>query len=148
MDLEKVREILNPYVEEHDLILYDIKFVKEYGYSVLQVFLDKKGGIDTDTLGLANEYLSEKLDSIDSDMPEYMLEVSSPGAERELRNCDEINDSIGEYVYVKTSDAIYEGYLNSFDGDIINLSINVKGRIKKVDINYTDIKLIRLSVKI
>ncbi len=148
MDLDKVREILKPYIENNDLILYDVKFTKEYGYSVLQVFVDKKGGIDTDTLGLCNEYLSERLDAIDSDMPEYMLEVSSPGAERELRNDDEIKDSIGEYVYVKTNESIYEGYLNSFDDGIINLSINVKGRIKKVDIDYNDIKLIRLSVKI
>ncbi len=148
MDLEKVREILKPYVEAHDLKLYDVKFTKEYGYKILQVFLDKKGGIDTDTLALANDYLSEKLDEIDSDMGEYMLEVSSPGAEHDLRNKEEIIEAIGEYIYVKTPTDIYEGYLNSFDNDILSIKINIKGRIKNIDVNYSDIKQIRLSVKI
>ena len=49
MDLEKVKEILKPYVEENELKLYDVRFTKEYGYKVLQVYLDKKGGIETDT---------------------------------------------------------------------------------------------------
>ena len=148
MDLEKVREILKPYVEENELKLYDVKFTTEYGYKVLQVFLDKKGGIDTDTLALANEYLSEKLDSIDSDMGEYMLEVSSPGAEHPLRNEEEILEAIGEYIYIRTNTDIFEGYLNSFENNVLNIKINIKGRIKNVDVNYDDIKEIRLSVKI
>lgn len=148
MDLEKVREILKPYVEENELKLYDVKFTTEYGYKVLQVFLDKKGGIDTDTLALANEYLSEKLDSIDSDMGEYMLEVSSPGAEHPLRNEEEILEAIGEYIYIRTNTDIFEGYLNSFENNVLNIRINIKGRIKNVDVNYDDIKEIRLSVKI
>ncbi len=148
MDLEKVREILKPYVEAHDLKLYDVKFTKEFGYKILQVFLDKKGGIDTDTLALANDYLSGKLDEIDSDMGEYMLEVSSPGAEHDLRNKEEIFEAIGEYIYVKTATDIYEGYLNSFENDIINIKINIKGRMKNILVNYSDIKQIRLSVKI
>ena len=148
MDLEKVKEILKPYVEENELKLYDVRFTKEYGYKVLQVFLDKKGGIDTDTLALANDYLSERLDSIDQDMGEYMLEVSSPGAEHPLRNEEEELEAIGEYIYVRNETDAYEGYLNSFENGILNIKINIKGRIKNIDVNYSDIKEIRLSVKI
>lgn len=148
MDLNKVKEILAPYVEENNLKLYDVKFTSEYGYKILQVFLDKSGGIDTDTLALANEFLSSKLDEIDSDMGEYMLEVSSPGAEHELRNEEEIKEAIGEYIYIRTEKDIFEGYLNSFENNVLNIKINIKGRIKNIDVNYSDIKEIRLSVKI
>ena len=81
MDLQITKTILEPFLKEHDLIFYDVELVKEFGYLILRVTLDKKGGIDVDTLGLANEYLSERIDAYDKDMPEYMLEVSSPGAE-------------------------------------------------------------------
>lgn len=148
MDLEKVKEILIPYLEKKELTLYDIKWTSEYGYKVLQVFIDSKDGINTDMLAVVNEYLSEELDKIDDSNQEYMLEVSSPGAEKALRNKDEILESIGKYIFVRTNDVAYEGYLESFDNDILVVKINVKGRIKNVNVNYIDIKEIRLAVKI
>ncbi len=148
MDLEKVKQLVLPYLEAHNLILYDVKMVKEYGFNVLQVSVDKEGGIDSDSLALVNEYLSEKLDAIDSDMPEYMLEVCSPGAEKPLRNMEEVKQSIGQYVNIKTKeDGVFEGYLEDLSDDVLVVKINVKGRIKNINIKYEDIKKIRLAVK-
>ena len=90
MDLKKVEALLEPYLKENELSLYSIEMVKEFGYLILRVSIDKKDGIDVETLALCNEYLAIELDKIDSDMPEYMLEVCSPGAEKELRNLEEI----------------------------------------------------------
>ena len=137
-----------PYLKENNLSLYEVLWVKEYGYQVLRVSVDKQGGIDVDTLGLVNEYLSKKLDAYEDQMPDYMLEVCSPGAEKTLRNKEEILDSVGMYVNVKTEAMVYEGYLISYEDDTLVLEINVKGRIKKVSINETEIKKIRLAVKI
>lgn len=148
MDLNIVKDIMLEYCEKNNLIYYDSKETKEYGYYVLQVMLDKKGGIDVDTLALANDYLSNKLDSINFSDSEYMLEVSSPGAEKELRNFDEVKENIGEYVHIKTKDMIYEGYLTEIVDDTLNVKINIKGRIKTVSIKYEDVKKIRLAVKI
>ena len=148
MDINVCKEILQPFLEEHDLIFYDVSLVKEFGYLILRVLLDKKGGIDLETLSLANEYLSDRIDAYDQDMPEYMLEVSSPGAEKELRNQEEINDSLGEYVHVETQNMIYEGTLEEANENSITLRINVKGRFKKQIIMITEVKLIRLAVKI
>lgn len=147
MELNKVIDILNPYLEKMQLKLYDIKWSKEFGYKILQVFIDKVGGIDTDTLALCNDYLSQELDKIDEDMGEYMLEVSSPGAEKELRNSTEILESVGSYVNVKTDKEEILGELISFDNDILVVKINIKGRMKNVSIKYEDIKKIRLAVK-
>lgn len=130
-------------------MLYEVLWVKEYGFQVLRVSVDKpNGGIDSDTLGLVNELLSEKLDAYDDDMPEYMLEVCSPGAERTLRNKEEILASVGQYVNVKTPDSTYEGTLLSYEGQTLVVEINIKGRMKKVSIEEADIKKIRLAVKI
>lgn len=147
MDLKEVEAILIPYLEKKSLKLYDIKWVNQYGYKVLQILVDKVGGIDTDTLAIVNDYLSGELDKIDSDMGEYMLEVSSPGAEKELRNKDEVMENVGEYISIKTADAVYEGDFLSFEDDIVTIRINIKGRMKNLSFKYDDIKQIRLAVK-
>jgi ribosome maturation factor RimP len=148
MDINITKTILEPFCKEHDLIFYDVELVKEFGYLILRVMLDKKGGIDVDTLGLANEYLSERIDQYDQDMPEYMLEVSSPGAEKPLRNDEEIMDSLGEYVHVEVPGMIFEGTLLDADTESVTIRINIKGRFKNQMIKKEEIKLIRLAVKL
>lgn len=149
LDVKIIEDLVKPICEEKGLMLYEVLWGKEYGFQVLRVSVDKpNGGIDSDTLGLVNELLSEKLDAYDDDMPEYMLEVCSPGAERTLRNKEEILASVGQYVNVKTPDSTYEGTLLSYEGQTLVVEINIKGRMKKVSIEEADIKKIRLAVKI
>lgn len=148
MELEKIEDILNPYLLEHNLSLYEIKWVKEYGYQILRVSIEKAGGIDIDTLAMVNDYLSDKLDAFENELPDYMLEVCSPGAEKPLRSKEEVLDSINKYVNIKTDDMVYEGTLLSFTEDVLVVKINIKGRVKNVSINYGDIKRIRLAVKL
>ena len=148
MDLKKVEALLQPYLDEHELKLYSVEMVKEFGYLILRVSIDSKEGIDVDTLALCNEFLATELDKIDSDMPEYMLEVCSPGAEKELRNLDEIKESISKYIHVELPNMIYEGTLEDVIDDNIVIRYNAKGRFKKLNIPYSEIKLIRLAVKI
>jgi len=148
MDLKVVKEILEPYLNEHNLIFYDVELVKEFGYLILRVSIDKKGGIEIDELAQVNEYLSLKIEAYDQDMPEYMLEVCSPGAEKPLRNEEEILDNIGAYIHVEVPNMVYEGTLEEYLDNKLTMRINAKGRFKKVVINYEEIKLIRLAVKI
>lgn len=149
LDVKIIEDLVRPICEDKGLMLYEVLWVKEYGFQVLRVSIDKpSGGIDSDTLGTVNELLSEKLDAYDGDMPEYMLEVCSPGAERTLRNKEEILDAVGQYVNVKTKDNTYEGTLISYEGDTLVIKINIKGRMKDVSVNEAEIKKIRLAVKI
>ena len=145
---EGAKEILKPFVEERNLILYDSVLVKEDGNIILRVTIDNPDGpIDIDTLALANEYLSERIDKYDDNMPEYMLEVSSPGAERELRTNEDILKSIEKYIHVETPNMIYEGVLKEVSEEEIIVRINLKGRFKNQSINRKEINLIRLAVK-
>lgn len=148
MELKKVEEIAEPYLREHGLKLYAVEMVKEFGYLILRVSVDKKGGIDVDELAGVNEYLSERLDAIDADMPEYMLEVCSPGAEKPLRNIEEIKEHLGAYIHVEVLNMVYEGTLENVLDNNITIRINAKGRFKTVVVQYENIKSIRLAVKI
>jgi ribosome maturation factor RimP len=77
-----------------------------------------------------------------------MLEVSSPGAEKKLRNDKEIQDAVGAYIHVEVEGMVYEGELVEALEDSVTLRINIKGRFKKINIKKEEIKLIRLAVKI
>lgn len=148
MDLKIVNQILDSYLKEKNLILDNVELVKESGYLILRVSIDKENGIDIDELASVNEYLSERIDKYDSDMPEYMLEVCSPGAEKLLKSISEVKANVGKYVHVEIINMIYEGVLESVNENKITLKINAKGRFKKVVLDYEDIKIIRLAVKI
>lgn len=148
MDLKIVNQILDSYLKEKNLILDNVELVKESGYLILRVSIDKENGIDIDELAAVNEYLSERIDKYDSDMPEYMLEVCSPGAEKLLKSIYEVKANVGKYVHVEIINMIYEGVLESVNENKITLKINAKGRFKKVVLDYEDIKIIRLAVKI
>lgn len=148
MDYKKlVTDILNDYLIEHNLKLYDVEYVKEDGNYILRVLIDNlESLIDLDTLALVNEYLSDRLND-DDFAQEYYLEVSSPGAERELRNLEEIKLSKGKYVYVLDSNQEYLGTLEDVDDETITIKVNLKGRIKNIKIELKNIRLIRLAVK-
>ena len=148
MDLKIVNQILDSYLKEKNLILDNVELVKESGYLILRVSIDKENGIDIDELAAVNEYLSERIDKYDSDMPEYMLEVCSPGAEKLLKSISEVKANVVKYVHVEIINMRYEGVLESVNENKITLKINAKGRFKKVVLDYEDIKIIRLAVKI
>ncbi len=148
MDLSCVKKILDPYLAERGLIYYDSELVKEFGFLILRVLVDKKGGIDIDTLAEVNEYLAERIEEYDQDMPEYMLEVSSPGAEKKLRNIEEMTESIGMYVHAEIEGMIYEGTLEEVNEDGVVIRYNAKGRFRRVALKHQEIKNIRLAVKI
>lgn len=147
MNLKLVEEILIPYLESNDFKLYEVSFVKEAGNYILRVLVNKKGGINVDELAEINNYLSDELDKIEVPYDEYMLEVSSPGAEMELRTIEEVAEHVGEYIHINTGDKVYEGSFISFNDNIVVVRVNLKGRFKNFEVPYESIKKIRLAVK-
>jgi len=72
---------LQPGVAASGLELVDVVFAS----GVLQVTVDREGGVDLDTLTEASRIVSSLLDDLDPVPGRYSLEVSSPGIERTLR---------------------------------------------------------------
>jgi ribosome maturation factor RimP len=79
---------------------------------------------------------------------DYYLELSSLGAERPLKTKEEVEKAIGKYIYLETNKYKGNGYIISFENDIIKLEINDKGRIRKIDIDFKDARHMRTSVKV
>lgn len=151
--ISRIKELVNKVLED-GIQLYDVSWQQEGNSRLLQIaIMHEDGSMDIDTCASMSEKISEKLDEEDFITNEYFLEVCSPGAERVLRNRDEMEAVIGEFVFVKLKnpkDGIAEvkGTLTSFVEHSIMLTYMDKAVKKKIEIDVENIALIRLSVKI
>ncbi|WP_223700199.1 ribosome maturation factor RimP [Sutcliffiella deserti] len=150
--IDTVEQMMLPIVEEMNVELVDIEYVKEGSSWFLRVYVDKDGGIDIEDCGTVSEKLSEQLDEMDPIPHNYFLEVSSPGAERPLKKKEDLEKSVGKYVHIKTYEPIdglkmFEGDLLSFDGETLKISITIKTRKKEFEIPYSKVAKARLAVK-
>lgn len=150
--VEKVISIATEQVKDSNYSLYDVEYVKEGSDYFLRVYFDKEGGLSLDDCVLLSEKLAEELDKEDFISDKYYLEVSSPGIERDLRDLEEVTNSVGKHVYIKTYEKIdnqkeFYGDILSVDGDEITIEYKDKARVKKSVVKYEKIAKIRLAVK-
>lgn len=146
--IEKVKEIILPYLEDNKVSLFDIEYVFEDNENILRIYIDnEEENMDLLTCVNISEGISKLLDVDDPiDVP-YSLEVSSPGAERPLRNNEEVKKAVGKYIYAETNDVSVYGTLLSFNDDELEIEYLVKNIKKKINIKYEEIKNIRLAIK-
>ena len=149
---EEVTKIASPIVEELELELVDVEFVKEGRDWFLRVYIDTpNGNIDIDQCSQVSEKLSEELDRTDPIPQNYFLEVSSPGAERPLKKEEDFQKAIGQFVFIKTYEAIndmkeFEGYLLAYGPEGAEVEMRIKTRKLTVVIDQDKIALARLAI--
>ncbi|HJF30506.1 MAG TPA: ribosome maturation factor RimP [Sporosarcina psychrophila] len=149
---EEVTKLVSPIVEELELELVDVEFLKEGRDWFLRVYIDTPNGpIDIDQCAQVSEKLSEELDRTDPIPQNYFLEVSSPGAERPLKKEEDFQKAIGQFVFIKTYELIdgmkeFEGYLLSYGPDAAEVEIRIKTRKLTVVIDKEKIALARLAI--
>ncbi len=134
--LARVLPLVEPLVVAEGLELVDIQLA---GGS-LQVFVDRPGGLDLESISLLSRRISDVLDENDPVPGRYVLEVSSPGLERPLRRPDHFRRFVGTTVSVKTKPGVdgerrQKGPLEEADDD----GIVVAGR----RLSYSDIEIAR-----
>ncbi|MEU1085839.1 ribosome maturation factor RimP [Streptomyces sp. NPDC005576] len=82
---ERLRGLLEPLVASSHLDLEEIEVSRAGRRRVLRIVVDSDDGVELDTCAELSRSLSEKLDETDAmGEDEYVLEVSSPGADRPL----------------------------------------------------------------
>ncbi len=146
---------LEPVFEKHNVQLYSLQFNKEMGMNILQVAItNESDSIDLDICANVSEDISTILDAHEDAIDgEYYLEVCSAGAERELMNDQQIEESIEKYVYVSFRKNINDmedvtGYLKEANAESVTVEYMNKTVRKRLSIAKDNIKKIRLAVKI
>jgi len=140
--MEKLKTRFNEIVKDLGYYLYDVIYEKENSNYVLKVLIENDTYIDVDDCVKVSRVLSEELDILDPFTDAYNLEVSSSGAERELRNSEEIKRAVGKTVHLKTIEQSLEGKLVSFEDGV--LVLKYKNKTTKID--YIDVSCIRLTI--
>ena len=96
-----VRSLAEPLAKELGLSIWDIRFVKEGTEHYLRIFIDKEGGVGIDDCVNMSHAIDGPLDEADPIDVSYTLEVSSPGAERQLTRDEHFERYVGERIMVK-----------------------------------------------
>lgn len=124
----KVAEIVAPYAEELGLDIWDIRFVKEGTDWYLRIFIDKDGGVSIDDCVDLTHAITKPLDDADPISQSYLLEVSSPGVERELITDSHFEKYIGAAVMMRLIRPIdkirdFSGTLKKYEKGLITVEL-------------------------
>lgn len=151
--IDKLKELFQPVFDELDVRLYEMKWINDREHTLQVAIMKPDGSMDLDTCADVSERLSEVLDEADPISEEYTLEVCSPGAEREIRDLDELDQMAGSYIHVKLAKPFKKmneitGELISVENGVVSMSYRDKAATRTAQFDKADITFARMAVRI
>ncbi|MCL2567981.1 MAG: ribosome maturation factor RimP [Oscillospiraceae bacterium] len=150
--VEVVTKMAEPVVEEAGCSLWNVEYVKETGgHWFLRVYIDKADGINIEDCERVSRALDPKLDELDVISGQYTFEVSSAGAERQLKRDSDFAQFIGHLVEVKLYRAVsggkeHVGKLIAYENGDVTIEM-VKGKETELrKFLKNDIAMVRLRI--
>ena len=147
---DKVKEIIEPVINALDIELDDIELSRMKGKVLLRVFIDKEDGVTIADCEHVSREVEAVLDVEDPIPSSYVLEVSSPGLDRPLKEPKDFKRFTGENVRVVTQEPI--GNQSFFIGKISETRddeiVLVLPKNKEITIPYKNISRARLEVEV
>ena len=98
---ELVLALSEPLAERAGVYIVDVEYKKQNGEYTLCLYIDKEGGVGIDDCESFSREIEGVLDKEDPIENNYLLEVSSPGADRKLTKEREFLYYLGREVDVK-----------------------------------------------
>ena len=145
---ELVAELARPIVEEQGCELWDVEYVREGSEYFLRLYLDKDGGVDILDCENVSRKVSDLLDAADPIEGSYIFEVSSAGAERQLKRPGDFEKFMGSPVLLKTYQnrdgrKEFAGVLKGYDGGAVVLEMGTKElRFEKAEIAMVRLRIV------
>ena len=145
--VQRVTEIIKPFADELGLELWDITFKKEGSDLYLRIFIDKEGGVSVDDCVDLTHAVTKPLDEADPLPQSYMLEVCSPGIERELKKDEHFLKYIGSPVMLRAIRPIdgvrdFCGTLTAYENGEFTVSL---GDGEEISLNKKDASYVKLD---
>lgn len=141
-----LEELLAPVVSASGLELDSVTRTLSNAMPLLRVVVEAPigaEGIDSDTLADVSRAISKTLDVADPIDGEYLLEVSTPGAERELTKVGHWIRQVGRLVRIKLRAGGYvSGRVVAADETRVTIDVDGESRV----INYQDIRKARARI--
>ena len=130
----------------------EVKFVREFGTNYLRVMVDKNDEvIDLDEIVKVNDVVSPLLDEADLIKTNYVLDVTTFGAEKPI-DVSKLEKYVGRYINIHLTHPfkglnIIEGTLESATNDLVVMSYKEKTRVIKCEIARNTVDKARLAIK-
>jgi ribosome maturation factor RimP len=123
-ELSKVRQVLIPAVTSAGLDLEDVVIRPAGRRRLVQVVVDRDGGISLDDVAEVSRSVSEVLDEADVIAGAYVLEVSSPGTDRPLTEPRHWRRNVGRLVEARRREgAPVIGRVRAADDESVTLEV-------------------------
>lgn len=128
---DTVAALAAPLAEELGLELWDVEYVREAGQWFLRVYLDKEGGVSINDCEALSRALDPILDEADPIPDSYVFEVSSAGAERELKRPGDFARFMGSAAEVRLykpfeGSKSYVGTLTGYEDGAVRLTVGAR----------------------
>ena len=144
--VERVWEIAEPQARQLGLEIWDVRYLKEGSDWYLRVFIDKPEGVGINDCVEMSHALDAPLDAGDFIPNAYILEVSSPGVERELVRPAHFEKMLGQPVKLKLIRPLngqreFAGVLAGYEDGLITLSLGEE----TITVNKKETAFVRLD---
>lgn len=131
---EKIREIAKTAAVERGLDFVHSEIAGTKRNAVVRIFVDKPGGVTIEDCSLLSRDVEAILDEMDVIPSAYVLEVSSPGLERELYSLEDFRKFVGSKARLKLNIEIggrknFRGTIDSVEDDLIRFTDRSIGEI-------------------
>ena len=141
---EQILQILEPIASNMGLDLEDVEIKSAGKHSIVQVSIDKDGGINLDEVAQISNQISEALDVKDvlGEKP-YTLEVGSPGIDRALTLPRHWRRNNGRLVKINFGSNSEIGRI--IESDEEKVSLEVKGKTRSINFDKIDKAFIQVE---
>ena len=144
---EIVAELAAPVAAEFSCELWDTEYVREAGQWFLRLYLDKDGGVDILDCENVSRRVSDLLDEADPIEGSYIFEVSSAGAERQLKRPSDFEKFLGSPVLLKTYQnrdgrKEFPGVLKEYNGGAVVLEMGKQ----ELRFEKNEVAMVRLRI--
>jgi ribosome maturation factor RimP len=145
---ERIEKIAAQVADANGVELVHLEVAGTKRDAVVRVYIDKEGGVMLDDCSLVSRGIEEVLDAEDFILSRYVLEVSSPGIERQLYSLGDFVKVAGQSAKVKLKTAIegqktFVGIIHEVDSDRISIEDRTKG---KVVFHFSDVEKANLKI--
>lgn len=155
--LAQIRELIRPSLEQSGVELFDVRLAGSGGERILRLTIDTETGVTLDDCERVSNTVAAVLDAYDPIDGPYTLEVSSPGAERPLRDVGDWRRHVGRLVNVRfagesdtgeAGETVVEGRLLSVGEDAVEVEVRERRRVVPTRIPFSAVRAARLAVEI
>ncbi|HZJ89454.1 MAG TPA: hypothetical protein VFD05_02050 [Bacilli bacterium] len=152
MDLNKIKNLLEPTVQDLGFTLLSVKYFSRGKRHYLEVVIDNfLTPISLNDIVRVSDAINPLLDDVSELSNNYILDVTSSGAEKEIP-LEHLSKYVAGYITVTLTEALQgttkvTGHLEKYTNDELEMKTNQKGKITTVKIPVNIIKKVNLALK-